>query len=195
MEKCEKHFDEAQPCSNILSKHAGYPRTPQCLSSVSCTCSMLDSKVRPIFFFTHVAWGLPGLGDGIHIAPLLPRASVKWPWGKEDQRRILLDVESFWQAFINLSFKTQAPFPSYVFYGETDEWLTVIATRREIPWFGVNLPEACYQYPNSLTCLASVCHCKRTTVCSKHTNFWLTTAVLSKRWSVYTAKYLSANLK
>lgn len=45
---------------------------------------MLDSKVRPVFFFTHVAWELPGLGDGIHIAPkgecevtLRERGSVK----------------------------------------------------------------------------------------------------------------------
>lgn len=59
---------------------------------------------------------LPGLGDGIHIALLLLRGSAKWPWGKQHQWRILLDLDPFWQAFINVSFKTEALLPLYFIY-------------------------------------------------------------------------------
>lgn len=161
MEKCEKHlwWGSAMLKTRRISQHPSIPK--QCLLYLLYVRLQSQSS----FLLQPFVWGVPGPGDGIHIAPLLPRGTVKWPRGKQDQWRILLDVESFWQAFINLSFKTAAPFPLYVFYGETDEWLTVIATRREIPLFGVTLPETCY--PNSLTCLASITHCKRTTICSK----------------------------
>ena len=121
MEKCEKHLSWGSAMlkhplkTHRISQDPSIPK--QCLPYLLYVGLHSQSSC----FLHPLVRGLPGPGGGIHIAPLLPRASAKWPWGKQDQWRILLDLESFRQAFINLSFKTEAPFPLYIFYGETDE--------------------------------------------------------------------------
>lgn len=142
----------------------------QCLLYLLCVRLHGQSSV-----FLH---SLRGDSLGWEMESTLPSYSswgcAKWSWGKQDQWRILLDLDSFWQAFINASFKTEAPLPLYTFYKEADEWPTVTAIRREIAWFGVNLPETCYPNWDLLfqsACLASVITAKRI-LHAANTLFW-----------------------
>lgn len=115
MEKCEEQLWWAQPCSNIPSKQEerGSELNPQAGSPVLAVGQTPESVQC---LSSPLARVLPGLGDGIHIALLLLRGSAKWPWGKQHQWRILLDLDPFWQAFINVSFKTEALLPLYFIY-------------------------------------------------------------------------------
>lgn len=69
-------FGGAQPCSNIPSKQEEHHSelSTQAVSPVPALCQTPESVQC---LSSLLVWGLPGLGDGIHIALLLLRGSAK----------------------------------------------------------------------------------------------------------------------
>lgn len=72
----KSRFGGAQPCSNILSKQEEHHSElgTQAVSPVSALCQTSGSVQC---LSSPLAWGLPGLGDGIHIALLLLMGECK----------------------------------------------------------------------------------------------------------------------
>lgn len=122
-------FDEHRPCWNISFNHTGYLSTsvPFAVSPVPAVCQTLKS----VHFLSSLPWVRRSWTERWNPhCPLAPEGNCKVTLR---ERGSVKDMECFWQIFINLSSKTEVPLPLYTVYVETDEWLTMTTTGREIP--------------------------------------------------------------